>query len=137
VLLKPSEPPDTTERGLSYAVYVDTHLATRAVVVADLPAAAYIGAAVRLVPVGVASAAVREAALPPVLADRFEEVLRGWAPLFASPGDEAVRLYAAALAGRRPPSDVVALAAAPGRRLDLAVSVRAYGEGRLSVVMGR
>ncbi len=137
VRLQPSDPPETASRGLSYAIYVDAHLATHAVAVADLPLAAYLSAAAGLVPVGIATAAVREGGLPTMLAERFEEVQRGWTSLFAPPGGDRIRLYSTVLAGQRPPSDVVALAAAAGRRLDLTVSVRAYGEGHLSVVMGR
>ena len=119
---------------LCVAVYVDHRLATQAVAVLDLAAAAYIGAAQALLPVGVATSAVRAGTLPAMVEERLRGVLQGWAPLF--PGDD-VRLYDVTLPGERPPNDVVALTAAPGRRLDLALTVRAYGEGRLSLVQGR
>jgi hypothetical protein len=139
VHLAPGEPLPPTAPGLSFAVYVDAQLATMAVVVADLPAAAYLGAARGLVPVGVATGATAGAAgptrLPPLLAEHFDTVLQGWGRLFAR--DDSVRLYSRALPGETPPADVLTLAAAAGHRLDVAVDVRAYGLGHLSLVRGR
>lgn len=138
VSLRPTYPLPASGRRLAFAIYVDDHLTTRALVVVDLPAAAYIGAAAGLVPVGVATTAVHEQALPALLTDRLREVAAGWTQLFAVPGSaDQVRLYNLLLPGDTPPNDIVALAAAPGQRTDLIVSVRAYGEGHLSVVMGR
>jgi len=137
VTLRPTYPLPASGRTRAFAIYVDGHLATRAVVVADLPAVAYIGAAAGLVPVGVATAAVREQALPALLTDPLQEVASGWKQLFARPGSDHVRLYNLVLPDDPVPNDIVALAAAPGQRADLIVSVRAYGEGHLSVVMGR
>jgi len=138
VTLRPTHPRPASGRRLAYAIYVDGHLATRAVVVVDLPAAAYIGAAAGLVPVGVATTAVREHTLPALLTDHLHETAHGWTRLFArrDPADE-VRLYTLVLPDDAAPNDIVALAAAPGQRADLIVSVRAYGEGHLSVVMAR
>ena len=136
--LRPTYPLPASGRRLAYAIYVDAHLATRAVVTVDLPAAAYIGAAAGLVPVGVATTAVQEHALPTLLTDRLHEAATEWAQLFRRPGaEDQVRLYNLVLPDDSPPNDIVALAAAPGQRADLIVSVRAYGEGHLSVVMGR
>ncbi len=134
VTMHPGDPLPGAGPHLCVAVYVDHRLATQAVAVLDLGAAAYIGAAQALLPAGVATSAVRTGRLPAMVEERLRGVLRGWAPLFS--GDD-VRLYDVALPGERPPNDVVALAAAPGRRLDLAVTVRAYGKGRLSLVHGR
>jgi hypothetical protein len=135
------EPLDPTAPGLSFAIYVDSHLATQALVVADLPAAAYLGAASRLVPVRVADAAITEGTLPELIAERFRALLGGWTALFGDPGpgrpaDEA-RLYRAVLPGQQPPRDMVSLAAAAGQRLDLSVDVHAYGRGDLALVRWR
>lgn len=137
VTLRPTHPLPASGRSLAFAIYVDDHLSTRAVVVADLPAVAYIGAAAGLVPVGVATTAVRERSLPALVTDPLHEVATAWTRLFARPGSGPVRLYQLVLPGEPAPTDVVALAAAPGQRADHIVSVRAYGEGHLSVVMGR
>ena len=137
VSLRPTQPLPTSGRSLAYAIYVDGHLATKAVMVTDLPAAAYIGAAAGLIPVGVATAAVQERRLPALLTDRLREVATEWTRLFGAPGSDRVRLYKLVLPNDPPPNDIVALAAAPGQRTDLIVSVRAYGEGHLSLVMGR
>lgn len=137
VALSPADPLSPAAPGLSFAVYVDDHLATRAVAVVDLAGAAFLGAAHGLVPVGVAEGAVADHALPGLLADRFRSLLQAWAPLFDGPGEGPARLYVAALPGEAPPRDVVSLAAAAGRRLDVSVAVRAYGRGAVSLVHGR
>ena len=90
VTLRPTYPLPASGRRLAFAIYVDDHLATRAVVVADLPAVAYIAAAAGLVPVGVATAAVREQTLPALLTDPLQDVAGGWTQLFARSGSDPV-----------------------------------------------
>jgi hypothetical protein len=135
VRLRRADPLAPSTPGLSFAVYVDHHLATRGILVVDLAAAAHLGAAAGLVPAGVAATAVTDRALPPLVAEGLRGLLATMAPLFGPEGE--LRLYTAVLPGETPPTDVASLAAAPGQRLDVALSVRAYGEGRLSAVSGR
>lgn len=140
VQVRPADPLPPTAPHVSLAIYVDDHLATQAVVVVDLPAAVHLGAASALIPVGVAKAALAERGLPSLVERRFRSVLENWAQLFSESGehpDSGVHLYNAVLPGEQAPADVVSLAAAPGQRLDLALTVRAYGEGRVSLVRGR
>lgn len=141
VQVKPADPLSPTAAHVSLVIYVDDHLATQAVVVVDLPAAVHIGAASALIPVGVARTALAERALPALVERRFRSVLEDWAQLFSDSGEhpdaDGVHLYNAVLPGELAPADVVSLAAAPGQRLDLALTVRAYGDGRVSLVRAR
>jgi hypothetical protein len=119
-----------------FAVYVDCHTHTAAVVVADLPLAAYTGAAIGLIPAGGAADAVGEGTLPKMLAENFSEVLNIAVGLFNVDGAPHLRLYDTYAPGEAPPPDVVANAKALGNRLDLSVAVTGYGSGALSMVVG-
>lgn len=136
VHLKPTYPMSPNSRALTYAIFVDTHLMTRGMLMADLPAVLHLGGAAALVPVAVAEAALAEYSLPGLVEDRFLALLRTCGPLFAGPGDQ-IRLYQAMLPPHQPPADVRALGAAPGRRMDLEIDVHLYGTGRLTLVQGR
>lgn len=120
--------------GATYAVYVDDHLRTRAVAVADLPFSAYAGAAIGLVPVGGAELAVEERELSPMLQENLYEVLNICASLLNAAGHPHVKLYAVHHVGETPPADVAAFATVTGRRLDLDTKIALYGTGKLSIV---
>ena len=138
VHVQPTVAASPTLPGLSFGIYVAGRLATHAIAVLDLAGAVYLGAARALVPVNVAATAVQERRLSPLLATNVRALLEQWSELFVlPPGSPPVRLYQAVLPGETAPADVVSLAAAPGRRLDLTVSVHGYGDGGLSLVLGR
>jgi hypothetical protein len=118
-----------------YAVYVDDRVRTSAVVFADLPMAAYSGAAIGLVPPGGAADAVDEKKLPPMLADNFSEILNVMAALFNAEGAPHLRLYNSYPPSEAPPADVVGHARALGARLDFEVKVHGYGLGLLGIVL--
>ena len=116
------------------AVYVDDGMRTMAVVAADLPFSANVGAAIGLIPKGGAEAAIEDGELSPLLQDNLSEVLNICATLLNTPGQPHVRLHAAYPPGVMPPSDVPGFATVLGQRLDLTVEVAGYGKGRFSVV---
>ena len=114
----------------THAVYVDERMRTRAVVSADLRCSAYLAAMAARIPVGGLEEVWKQRRLDLRLADLLDGLLDGLAGLF---GDR-VRRYASYPPQIDPPADVVALARALGRRLDLAVGFPQYGIGRLSFV---
>lgn len=120
--------------GVTYAVYVDDRLRTRAVAVADLAFSAYAGAAIGLIPAGGAEVAVEERDLAPMLQENLYEVLNVCASLLNAEGHPHVKLLDVHHVGSVPPADVVGFAGVLGRRLDLDVKIDLYGPGRLSVV---
>lgn len=125
----------TPNNPCTIGVYVDDRLETTSLVSFDLPLSAYAGAAIGLMPVGVAEDAVNEGTLDDTLRDNVYEVLNIAAALFNVEGASHVRLHDVTHAGAPVPQHVLARALTLGRREDLALDIKGYGAGRLSVVM--
>jgi hypothetical protein len=115
--------------GATFAVFVDSSLRTRAVAACDLAFSAYAGAAVATVPAGGAEQAIDLRRLEPGLEAGLRTVFEDLAALLAG-----AHLHAVYAAGAMPPSDIPAYAGVLGHRLDLAVTISAYGPGRFSLV---
>ena len=134
VTTAPSAPVEP-DKPIGIGVFVDDSTRSAAVAVADLKLAAYLGAAIGLVPPGGAEAAIEDGVLPATISDNFPEVLNILSALFNVPGAPHLKLYAAYEPGGTPPSNLAAMIRVPGGRLDLAVTVAVYGDGGLSFVL--
>ncbi len=117
------------------ALYVDDNLRSVAVIVADFPLSARVGAAIGLVPAGGADAALEDNVLPANLRENAAEVLNVLAALFNRDGAPHLRLYSVTGPGDQMRSDVKALAVKAAPREDILVDVARYGQGVLSVVL--
>ena len=120
--------------GAQVAIYVDRTLGLRALVVADLPLAARAGAAIALMPAGAAEVAIEEGQLSSALYDNAYEILNVMASLFNVGDAPHVKLDRCYAPGEALPADVAQWVLAYVRRLDLDVTVKGYGPGRLSVL---
>ncbi|HMO10410.1 MAG TPA: hypothetical protein PKB06_02640 [Actinotalea sp.] len=120
--------------GAMVGVYTDDKLATRAIVIADLPLAAYGGAALALIPVRQAEEAIEAGLLPEALSENFGEVLNVAASWFNVEGAPHVKLYGTFQPGEVLPPDIQKWVLAFVRRLDLELAVAGYGSGRLSIL---
>jgi hypothetical protein len=118
----------------TFAVYVDDSLRIGSVVVADLPFSAYAATAIALLPNHHARTAVGGRGLCGELRENLAEVLDICAAPQNGEGVPRTRLYRVHHAGDAVPREVAVLGAAVGRRLDLAVRISGYGQGRLSFV---
>jgi len=123
------------ETPASVAVYVDDSLQIRAIIACDLAFSAHAGAALALVPVGVAQDAIADGKLPDTLAENLYEVLNIAASTFNIDGADHLKLHQLHPAG--PPLDpmVRIQTLTLGRREDLQVELAGYGAGALSVVL--
>jgi hypothetical protein len=106
-----------------------------AVVLTDLPLAAFLGASIALIPVGGAEASIEDGVLATNLAENVAELFNVFASVLNDNSDEHQRLVSTSPGLLGAPADVAALAAQPANRLDLAVTVAKYGSGRWSVVL--
>lgn len=120
--------------GAVVALYVTARQQIAALAVVDLPLAAHLGASIALVPAGGAEAAIEDGVLPPALVDNVGEVLNVMASLFNLDGGAHLRLDATYPPGTELPVDVAAWVMAFVARLDLDVTVKGYGSGRLSLL---
>lgn len=125
-----------TEPGVLVGEYISDVYGAQALVAFDLPLAAYLGAALALVPPGGAQIAVDEAFLPDSLLDNAYEVLNISASLFNTDNAPHLRLDPVYDSARSPlPANIATWLRGYVPRLDAAVSVRGYGDGRLSILL--
>lgn len=115
-------------------VYVDDQTTLSAVVLMEFRLAAYVGAALGLVPKGGAEAAVEDRELPPMLAENAAEVLNVLAAPIGDASGVHQRLYQTVVPGEAIPGDAAAWAVRLGNRTDLLLDVKSYGAGTLSIV---
>lgn len=119
---------------VAVGVYVEDTLHLAAVISADLPLAAFAGAALGLIPKGAAEDAVDEGCLPDAMWENFAELLNIGASLLNHDGAPHVRLYGLHHPDELPTPDVGELLRGLGHRLDLVVKIAGYGSGGLSIV---
>lgn len=104
--------------------------------VVDLPFAAYAGAALSMVPVGVASESIRAGKLEPNLMENAREVFNILGSQLNAPGFPHCSLKTVhAIPGPLPPT-VTAIVAKPLARLELAVTIGGYGAGVFATLVG-
>lgn len=126
-----SSPPDALsfDKKVVVAVYLRDDDKIGGIVVADLSLAIYSGAALSMLPKGVADESVAEGAIEDALYDNFYECLNIGAQWFAAKGSPRVKLTQVYPPSERPPNDVAQLMSAPAERQDWEVTVGGYGKG--------
>jgi hypothetical protein len=124
----------TPSRPTAFATYVDPGYGLNAVVLIDLPLAAWCAGALALLPKGGCEDSVSEGELSEMQVEVLHEVVNVAASLFNAGGvlhSKLDRLYAP---GEAVPADIAALTGSTNR-LDLDVSVTGYGSGSLSIIL--
>lgn len=121
--------------GAVVAEYVSDQMQLAAIVAADLPLAAGAGSAIALLPPAGVSESVQYGELSIPQFENFSEILNVMASLFNVPGAPHLKLSAVHAPGATLPNDVAPWVRAFVPRLDLAVEVRGYGGGTLSVLV--
>ncbi|MCA0330399.1 MAG: hypothetical protein LCI03_10930 [Actinobacteria bacterium] len=114
--------------------YVEDNLSLSAVVAADVPLAAYAGAALGLLPLGGAQDSIGLGTVDGAMWENFAELLQIGVSLLNHDGAPHVRLYETFPPGELPDVDVLELMRGMGRRVDLHVAIAGYGGGSLSIV---
>lgn len=104
-------------------------------VVADLEVAAYAGAALSLLPVGVAEESVENGTIEDSLLENFQEVLNVGVQWFTAKGNPRVRLAEVFTPGAKLPEDVQFVMGAPNDRLDVSADVAGYGDGTIRLLV--
>lgn len=116
--------------------YVDVMGKVHAVIAADLNTAAYMGAAIALVPAGGAEASVEDGFLSDTLRENFGEVLNVMGSLFNK--DDSIHLKLEGVfdsAQVAVPSTAARLMSGFGPSLSTNTEVKGYGKGLLSVLL--
>lgn len=107
-----------------------------AVGLTDVPGAAYLGAALVLIPVGTATESATTGELTDDMKENLREVFNVAAQVFNEGGHQHVVLReVVALPGAEVAPDVTALVSAARVRMDFKITVKEYGEGRLTFLV--
>jgi hypothetical protein len=122
-----------TKEGIA-CVLVDDHGTAVAATFSDRAFAAYVGAALALVPRNVAEDALRKGALPANLLENHAEVVNVATALFNGINPVHLRLGGGHVQPGTLPAALASLLAKPTTRLDMDVTVDGYGTGRLLLV---
>ena len=116
-------------------VYVTRKLATSALVITDLDAAARLGSCMAEVPPTAVKEALAARALTPVMSRNFYTLLDNLARVFNTEGAPEVSLYEMYEPNSVIPSDVAALTGSIGRRMDVKLGIHGYGTGQMSLIV--
>jgi hypothetical protein len=102
----------------------------------DLSAAACLGAAIALMPKGIAQECVKDGELTPILLENLGEVCNVVSGLFNKDGSPHVRLGAVVPTpkGGALPAEIAAFAAGSIRSVDVSIEVKGYLTGRISLL---
>ncbi|MGV8847099.1 MAG: hypothetical protein ACOH1Y_15815 [Propionicimonas sp.] len=120
---------------VTVAVYIHDRSDLSALICCDLPLSIALAASIALVPARTAAECLEDGQLTNDLGENMYEVLNILASLFNAAGRPHVKLDSVHGPGQIPPSDVVALLGAFGRREDVTITVAGYGGGQMSIVL--
>lgn len=116
------------------ATWIDANDAIAYVGFCDLPAAAYLGAAIGLRPVGSVKEVLASRVLPESLQADVREVLNVLSRLFNDCGTRHVRLSKTTFPPAPPLADALRLDAPAAVRRDYLLQIQGYGAGKLSLI---
>jgi hypothetical protein len=100
-------------------------------VVADLEVAAFAGAALSLLPIGIAKETVQDGDIEGNILENFQEVLNVGVQWFTGKMNPRVVLSEVYTPSAHLPSDVATVMAHPAERADFEIDVVGYGGGRM------
>ena len=135
--VKASAAPNKFAENCITARYVMRDERIAAVCQVDLELAAFLGAALALVPAGAAQDAAKEGDLGPNLTDAFCEVVNILAGVLCVDGAPHVRWVDIAKGLGTVAADAKAVLAKPCDRLDVVVDIEGYGSGKLSILTAK
>ncbi|WNM27434.1 hypothetical protein RN607_00075 [Demequina capsici] len=121
--------------GAACATYVDDFGNVKAIALADIPLIARAGSAIALMPQNGAEAAVSSGLVTPPQFDNMAEILNVAASLFNKKDTVHLKLQETFAPRETLPADVNELALQQGGRIDGALAIQGYGDGRISFVV--
>ena len=117
------------------AIYTNDDGVVAAVCVYDMPLASSAGAALSMIPQGVANEAVRKGVMPESVAENLYEVANVSASLFNVDGGPHLKLKEVVTSTAALPAPVKELVAKAADRIDLDVNIAGYSAGRMSLLV--
>ncbi|HEX2670230.1 MAG TPA: hypothetical protein VHM25_05130 [Polyangiaceae bacterium] len=125
----------TREKGwLSFSEFRHPEGEIAALFVADLPFCSWSGAALALLPSGLAQDGIKAGKLEPALQDNFAEVANVLTATFREYGERVILGHTYYGSATLLPPELRSIVGAP-RRLDLEVTITGYGVGRCGLLL--
>lgn len=121
--------------GAVVGVYTNDFGAVAALVIADVPLAAWAGSAIALLPIAGAEKAVEDNLVSPGQFDNMAEILNVAASMFNKRGTPHLKLHETYAPRETLPADVEKWVMLPASRIDGTLTIQGYGEGRISVIV--
>ncbi len=132
---RPPAPAPAAKASQAVAVYTDDTGSVAALCVCDLSLASHAGAALSLIPAGVAAEAARTGVMPASIAENLYEVANVAASLFNADGGPHLKLREVVTTAQALPAALSEVAARASERIDLEVNITGYGQGQMSVLL--
>jgi hypothetical protein len=117
------------------AEYVTDQGCVKALCVCDMDLACYSGAALSMIPSGVALQGIRRHELEENLSDNFREIMNVLASLLNVAGSPHLLFHSLSLPRQEVSEEVKALLSEPPTRIDLEIEIEGYGSGRATLVV--
>ncbi len=127
--------PSAAKASQAVAVYTDDEGSVAALCLCDMSLASHAGAALSLIPAGVAAEAARTGVMPPSIAENLYEVANVAARLFNADGGPHLKLREVVTTAQALPAGLSEMAARASERIDLEVNITGYGQGQMSVLL--
>ena len=131
----PASPAPAAKASQAVAVYTDDQGSVAALCVCDMSLASHAGAALSLIPAGVAAEAARTGVMPASIAENLYEVANVAASLFNADGGPHLKLREVVTTAQALPAGLSEMAARASERIDLEVNITGYGQGQMSVLL--
>lgn len=127
--------PSAAKASQAVAVYTDDQGSVAALCLCDMSLASHAGAALSLIPAGVAAEAARTGVMPPSIAENLYEVANVAASLFNADGGPHLKLREVVTTTQALPAALSEVASRASERIDLEVNITGYGQGQMSVLL--
>lgn len=121
--------------GAVVGIYTNDFGSVAALILADVPLAAWAGSAIALLPHAGAEKAVEDNLVSPGQFDNFSEILNVAASMFNKRDTPHLKLQETFAPRETLPADAQKWVLSPASRLDGTLTIQGYGEGRISVVV--
>lgn len=137
VTVKSGPPLDTSpSASLLIGAFAAPDKTVRLLCLSDYNLAAQAGAALSMIPAGVAKDSAKSGVLPDNIFDNFREVLNVMNGALNRARTVRLALHNVFLSAKDAPQEVAAIMAKPTARLDLEIAIAGYGSGRLALLSG-
>ncbi len=128
-------PAPASRASRAVAIYTNDAGEAAALCVCDMALASSVGAALSMIPAGVAAEASRAGVMPTTIAENLYEVANVAASLFNADGGPHLKLREVVTAAATLPTTLSEVVARASERIDYDIAIAGYGPGQMSMLL--